>query len=941
MIIGKKKPINAKIFIDSSNKINKDLYYNTNKKMLLLKNRNYIAEKSFPIKVNLLGKNQNNANKSELKENIDKNNKNIINNNKIRIFSSFLLKQSYKNNSKISNSSSFHKKNIKISIGEIANKNKNNDENQKTEINRLKELLCETKDNKKNNNINLNDNIFNIKIYKTEINENNKNKNFEYYKEIKGKNINKDKIYNLIYKKNKDREKKDNNIVKDFNILKKNIDSKSEQKENGNKHKIRNILSKNFAFSKHKYKTLDLLNNNKRYSNKNKSSESTSYINTINNYEQIKKDKNENEVKSLKSNNSKDTIKKTSSINTKTTTSNITEKRNNIKNNILSYNFNFLNDNYGFKLNANKSENNSNKKENYGTRYNLLLKIGDNKSVELKNKLDKFNYLNDIDNLNLTNNNYKNENIEIKLDELILYEEKLNDVFIAINSFNNMENVSMDNECSDFFQFYSNSSLKNKLFNFFSEDNYIIIQSSINLQLFIIMLIYKFSFYNQIMADSITSLIDIFSKLKINLYLLIKQILIYYNKIKYFENEKNKNNMNILLNILKNSELYSINILEDEIILNINDNCTSISNNVHNLLNLFSLKNNMDTISDELTSIFNQLSIINEDDIIIYFYKYIYIEDDNINKQKHKSNKKKAYNIFLNYKHFNYNIKLRNNSRFKQNNTENNIYQSKGINSLMKDINNKDNNPNDDIEQNNNEKIKKNNNNYITVFCIKKKNNINSRNNINNNYNINSNIIPPFIKVPRQKNKKYTLILDLDETLVHVKQININTQNNNLYLNNSYNNNFNQKIINIRPGLFAFLNGVKPYYELISFSSASKEYADNILNKIEYNQKYFEYNLFREHTTLYGNEYIKDISKVGRNIKEIIIIDNLEKNFVLNPDNGIKISSYFGEINPKKEDNKLYELLKLLILFHKLKYRDLRMAIKDYSQFIIDKISSD
>ena len=91
----------------------------------------------------------------------------------------------------------------------------------------------------------------------------------------------------------------------------------------------------------------------------------------------------------------------------------------------------------------------------------------------------------------------------------------------------------MGNECSDFFQFYLNS-LKNKLLNFFSEDNYIIIQSSINLKLFIIM-IYKFSFYNKIMVDSITLLIDIFSQLKINFYLLIKQILIYYNKIIFFE----------------------------------------------------------------------------------------------------------------------------------------------------------------------------------------------------------------------------------------------------------------------------------------------------------------------------------------------------------------------------------------------------------------------
>ena len=266
----------------------------------------------------------------------------------------------------------------------------------------------------------------------------------------------------------------------------------------------------------------------------------------------------------------------------------------------------------------------------------------------------------------------------------------------------------------------------------------------------------------------------------------------------------------------------------------------------------------------------------------------------------------------------------------------------------MKDINNNINGNNNSniIEHNKNEKIM-NNNNYISVFHIKNKNNINnninsnniinnSNNNLNNNYYMNSqNIIPPFIKVPRQKNKKYTLILDLDETLVHVKQI--NTSTNNIYLN-TYNNFSNQKIINLRPGLFAFLNGVKPYYEIISFSCASKTYADNILYKIETNQKYFEYNLYREHTTLYENEYIKDLSKIGRNIKEMIIVDNLEKNFRLNPDNGIKISSYFGEINTK-EDNKLYELLKLLILFYKLKYKDLRMAIKDYKQFILDKIS--
>jgi Dullard-like phosphatase family protein len=171
----------------------------------------------------------------------------------------------------------------------------------------------------------------------------------------------------------------------------------------------------------------------------------------------------------------------------------------------------------------------------------------------------------------------------------------------------------------------------------------------------------------------------------------------------------------------------------------------------------------------------------------------------------------------------------------------------------------------------------------------------------------------------------------LDETLVHVGRINQQNINN-------YNYNINEQIvINLRPGLFSFLNSIKPYYEIISFSTASKIYADNIVKKIETNRKYFDYNLYRDHTTLYGKEYVKDISKIGRNIKEIIIVDNLEKNFKLNPDNGIKIAPYFGEINA--DDTKLFELQKLLILFFKLKYDDLRMAIKEYKQYIKNKIS--
>ena len=416
-------------------------------------------------------------------------------------------------------------------------------------------------------------------------------------------------------------------------------------------------------------------------------------------------------------------------------------------------------------------------------------------------------------------------------------------------------------------------------------------KSYINLQLFIIIFIYHLSFDSQLLNESIPLLIDIFNKFKYNFYLLIRQL---FNNNKFLDINSNYNT-NIYFNNLKkllNNSIDMNNLSEDEIIVNINDNCTYISSNIHRLLNYYneySENNNINNYYKDFMNIFNQISIISENDIKNFFYDKIY------------------------------NKKLRNKSPYQYNNKANNSFyrynnrRNKNIsNSIDLSIYN-----NSVLNFNNMEQKQKmiNDTYYISSFRL-------------NTINYTNNIIPPFIKTKRPANKRYTLILDLDETLINVKTFDINN-----------NNSLNPKIINLRPGLFSFLNSVKPFYEIISFSCASKEYAEHIIKKIETNQKYFDHNLYRQHTTLYGKKYIKDISKIGRNIKEMIIVDNLEENFILNPDNGIKIAPYYGEIG-NGDDNKLFELQKLLILFYKLKYDDLRMAIKDYEQFIIEKISS-
>lgn len=980
-----------------SSKNNQDIVYESkNRKKIIFKKVKLNLEGNLPIKVHLANRNPKNEKQNDLN----------TSNNNISLMSSFYLKTSFQNSTenksnksnKSNTSSSFHKKNIKMinvlnnNDNEFSNKqpfekdNYNEDKGKnsiekKGGISKLKELLSATKEiNNNYNSIFKTENIpiRNIKKFETKNNDNknviNDNNNGNIKNNIRNiltigynKNIDKEKIYDLICEKRNSK-----NLSK-----RKDIYNKTETKENINNindinneniyknwqnsnYKIKNILAKNFIISD------DNKSNNIR---KNKSPNKLTYNNHSIINKKIKEIGNENDITSLQSNNSKDTLKITNSSNTKTTTSNITEKVKNLKNLNSELNNYFYLNNKSYKQNMklkssfqyndeitnvkniifnspqkwddnsdNGLENNNNYNPNANINFNrnkkridINNKIDSNKSVELKYKLNKFKYLNDYENKNQKID--KKDKISIKFDELIIFVEIINDISISLSSNNTLKEEYLNNKSSEFFEFYLNSSLYNKFSGFFSEENFIIIQSSINLFLFIIMFIYYLFNNLEISNQYISILNNIFNKLKVNLYLIVRQIELYYNNSSFFELNENKTHFNKIINKFKNSNIYNIKDLnEEDIILEINDNCTNISNNIHKLLNKYFdyLKNNNNNEKNyynEFLNIFNQISLMTEGDIANFFYNHINKKNDNKNNED--KSRSKMSNIFLNYKNFNSSMKNR--RTIKQNKTDINYSNYKNINSFTKDINsNTDLNEFDfDSEERN---IK---NKYISIYRINEQNKNNNKFNvsksIDDNYFQNSNLIPPFIRNEKPKNKKYTLILDLDETLVHVERINQQINN-----NSNYNSN-DQKVINLRPGLFSFLNSVKPYYEIISFSTASKNYADNIVKKIETNQKYFDYNLYRDHTTLYGKEYIKDISKIGRNIKEIIIVDNLEKNFKLNQDNGIKIAPYFGEISA--DDTKLFELQKLLILFYKLKYDDLRMAIKDYKQYIKNKIS--
>ena len=472
------------------------------------------------------------------------------------------------------------------------------------------------------------------------------------------------------------------------------------------------------------------------------------------------------------------------------------------------------------------------------------------------------------------NNNIFYSDTKIKLDDLIFLEERFNDIKIALNQIQNNININIIKECEDFLIFYFNSSLKNKFAYFFSEQNHIIIQSAFNLILFMIIITYHLSLNPSMLEKSILILQKIFEALKENLYLFVRKIELYYGDSYCSKNEIYFNKFNYYL--IKNG-IYDLS--EAEIIDIISRNSVYSINDIKIILNYYKAINN--NYYFDFQNIYLSLSKMTEDDFNDYFYNNILnIYEGNLNNNN------------INY--YYYDI---------ENNNDKNIYSNLNNYDNSYDINYDNNYDNNFIIENIEEEDEEDEDYLDNIILY---------------YKINK-AIPPFLNP--KNSKKYTLVIDLGGTLINIKI-----------------DNNGQSFCHMRPGIISFLLGIKPYYEIIAYTKLSKEYSELIIQHIENNRQLFDYNLYREHCVLIGNKFIKDISRIGRDMKKIIMVDDIPENLERHKENGILILPYNG-VEDNEEDRVLFELKKLLILFYKIGYEDLRNAIKSYKNEIYDKIT--
>jgi len=181
---------------------------------------------------------------------------------------------------------------------------------------------------------------------------------------------------------------------------------------------------------------------------------------------------------------------------------------------------------------------------------------------------------------------------------------------------------------------------------------------------------------------------------------------------------------------------------------------------------------------------------------------------------------------------------------------------------------------------------------------------------------------------------KKCLVLDLDETLVHssfkkvpkadfLVPVDIDGVVHTVYVLK-------------RPFTDEFLTACAELFEIVLFTASLSKYADPLLDMLDTRQT-LTHRLFRDSCVQKDYCYVKDLSKLGRPLKDCIIVDNSPQSYIFQPENAIPIPSWFDD----EHDTALRDLIPVLKkLAKETDVRSILQANKHSFQWLLKKHSS-
>ncbi|KAK2580722.1 hypothetical protein KPH14_011350 [Odynerus spinipes] len=166
-------------------------------------------------------------------------------------------------------------------------------------------------------------------------------------------------------------------------------------------------------------------------------------------------------------------------------------------------------------------------------------------------------------------------------------------------------------------------------------------------------------------------------------------------------------------------------------------------------------------------------------------------------------------------------------------------------------------------------------------------------------------LLPP---VRHQDMHKKCMVIDLDETLVHSSFKPIN--NADFVVPVEIDGTVHQVYVLKRPYVDEFLQRMGELYECVLFTASLAKYADPVADLLD-RWGVFRARLFRESCVFHRGNYVKDLNKLGRDLQQIIIVDNSPASYIFHPDNAVPVTSWFDDMTDS-------ELLDLIPFFEKL-----------------------
>ncbi|KAI1484992.1 NLI interacting factor-like phosphatase-domain-containing protein [Biscogniauxia mediterranea] len=174
---------------------------------------------------------------------------------------------------------------------------------------------------------------------------------------------------------------------------------------------------------------------------------------------------------------------------------------------------------------------------------------------------------------------------------------------------------------------------------------------------------------------------------------------------------------------------------------------------------------------------------------------------------------------------------------------------------------------------------------------------------------------------PQDPKQLKTLILDLDETLIHSMSKGGRMGSGHMVevrLNTTYVGSGGQQAlgpqhpilyyVHKRPHCDEFLRKVCKWFNLIVFTASVQEYADPVIDWLESERKFFSGRYYRQHCTFRHGAFIKDLSSIEPDLSKVMILDNSPLSYMFHQDNAIPIQGWIND----PTDNDLLHLVPLL-----------------------------